>query len=200
MPAFTHCIRKLSYNDTQNTLTPAIYEKSLNDLEQALAWHKEPAYLKKQSYFYLKLIELESFEDETKKQTRLKQAQTALINSLTLSPIDPDAWLQLAEIDGLLNTPKPKIIEALRLSFYAGRVEPELVIPRLKLTYQYFQYLPEEMQSLWQKQLLIAWTFKAPQLLEFIARNPEAKPIALAAFANTPDEAAKFLSQLTTKK
>ena len=188
------------YNDNQDTLTAAIYEKSIQDLNEALTWQQEPEYLKKQSYFYLKLFALETLQTKAQKKARLIQAQTAIINSLALSPIDPHGWLQLAEIDEQLNQPKQQIIEALRLSFYAGRVEPELVIPRLLLSYKYYPDFTLDMQKDWQKQVLIAWTVKAPQLLEFIALHPDAQAIALTAFDNSPDEAAKFLTQVNKKK
>jgi hypothetical protein len=188
------------YNDARDTLTPEIYEKSLADLQQALFWNNNPDYLKKQSYFYLKLFALETLQTQAQKKARLTQAQTAIINSLALSPIDAYGWLQLAEIDEQLNQPKKQIIEALRLSFYAGRVEPELVISRLLLSYKYYPDFTQDMQKDWQKQVKVAWTFKAPQLLEFIARHPDAQAIALTAFANSPDEAAKFLNQVNKKK
>ena len=188
------------YQDSQNTLTSEIYQQGIDDLNLALSWYNNPDDWKKQSYFYLMLHKNQNFLIQSQNQTLLKQAQIAMINGLTLSPIDPYGWLQLAEIDELLKMPHQQVINDLRLSFYAGRVEPDLVISRLMFSYKYYDSFSADMQSLWQKQILIAWAVKAPQLLQFIARFPDAKAIALTAFTNSPDEGAKFLSQLTQLK
>lgn len=189
-----------AYNQTDSSLNQAIYEKSISDLEQALSWSKDPQYFQKLSYFYLKLSKLEEIHDQTQQQPTLLKAQSAMTNSLALSPVDANAWLQLADIDSQLNKPKQQIIEALRLSFYAGRVEPELALSRLAFTYDFYEALPEDMQKTWQKQALIAWTFNPSELLQFIELHPEAKDIVLKGFVNTPDEATKLLSQLVVSE
>lgn len=105
------------YQDSQNTLTSEIYQQGIDDLNLALSWYNNPDDWKKQSYFYLMLHKNQNFLIQSQNQTLLKQAQIAMINGLTLSPIDPYGWLQLAEIDELLKMPHQQVINDLRLSF-----------------------------------------------------------------------------------
>ncbi len=182
-------------SQTQEELPPEVYQKSINDLSRALSWYKNPDYWQLQGIMYLQQVNAAPLPELAKKQQLLEQAQLSTIEGLRLSPVDPQGWFRLAVVNSLLKAPKQQIINALRLSFYAGRVEPELVIPRLTFSYAYYADFTEELQQLWQKQILIAWAFKAPQLVKFIAANPEAKQLALKAFIYSPDDADKFLSK-----
>jgi len=185
-----------AFNQTRKIMPPAIYEKCIADLNRALFWYKNPDYFQYQGFFYLKLYNVSPLLPFAKKQELLKQAQTAIIQGLTLSPIDPYGWFRLAAVDSLLNLPRLQSINALRLSFYAGRVEPDLVIPRLAFSYEYYNDFDGDMQRLWQNQVRVAWTFKPVQLVNFVALHPEAKPFVVKAFVNAPDDGQKFLKTL----
>ncbi|UOA08270.1 hypothetical protein [Methylobacter sp. S3L5C] len=184
-----------AFKQMPQTLPTEVYEKSIADLSKALSWYQNPDYWQTQGGFYLQLFNNRPLQTPAQKQAYLKQAKTAITRGLSLSPVDPRGWLQLAVVDSLLKMPKQQIISALRLSFYAGRVEPELVIPRLRFSYTYYADFTEDMQQLWQKQIPVAWAFKAPQLVKFITAHPEAKQPALKAFIYSPEEADKFLSR-----
>jgi hypothetical protein len=69
-------------------------------------------------------------------------------------------------------------------------------MPRLAFSYDYYNEFNEEMQSLWQKQVLVAWTFEPAQLVKFAALHPEAKQRVENAFVNTPDDWKKFSRNL----
>ncbi len=185
-----------AFNQTRKPMPPAVYEKCLANLNQALSWYKNPDYYQAQGFFYLALYNVSPLLPLAKKQELLRQAQTAIIQGLTLSPIDPYGWFRLAAVDSLLKLPRPQIINALRLSFYAGRVEPELVMSRLAFSYDYYNDFNEEMQLLWQKQVRVAWTFQPAQLVKFVILHSEAKQIVEKAFANSPDDWKKFLKTL----
>jgi hypothetical protein len=144
----------------------------------------------------LALFHASPLQPLAKKQELLKQAQTAIIQGLKLSPVDPFGWFRLAAVDSLLKLPRQQIINALRLSFYAGRVEPELLITRLSFSYDYYNEFNDEMQMLWQKQVLVAWTFQATQLTKFVALHPEAKQLVEKAFVYSPDDWKKFTHDL----
>jgi hypothetical protein len=184
-----------AFKQMPQTLPTEVYEKSIADLNKALSWYQNPIYWQAQGFFYLQLFYTRPFQTPAQKQTYLKQAKAAITRGLSLSPVDPRGWLQLAVVDSLLKSPKQPIINALRLSFYAGRVEPELVISRLRFSYIYYADFTEDMQQLWQKQIPVAWVFKAQQLVKFIAAHPEAKQLALKAFIYSPEDADKFLSR-----
>ena len=185
-----------AFKQTQEAIPPEIYEKSINDLNQALSWYQNPDYWQLKGFFYVALYNALPLQPLAKKQALLEQAQAAIIKGLTLSPVEPYSWFRLAAVDSLLNLPRQKIINALRLSFYAGRVEPELLITRLAFSYDYYNDFNEDMQRLWQNQAKVAWTFKPAQLVKFVARQPEAKQLVEKAFFNSPDDWKKFSHDL----
>jgi hypothetical protein len=82
------------------------------------------------------------------------------------------------------------------LSFYAGSVEPELLITGLSFSYDYYNEFNEEMRLLWQMQALLAWTFEAKQLTKFAELHPEAKQPVEKAFVNSPGDWKKFSHDL----
>lgn len=185
-----------AFKQTEKVLPPKIYEKSIDDLNQALSWYQNPDYWQLKGFFYVALYNALPFQPLAKKQALLEQAQAAIIKGLTLSPLEPYGWFRLAAVDSLLNLPRQQIINALRLSFYAGRVEPELLITRLAFSYDYYNDFNEDMQRLWQNQAKVAWTFKPALLVKFVARQPEAKQLVEKAFLNSPDDWNKFSHDL----
>ena len=118
------------------------------------------------------------------------------MQGLKLSPIDPQGWFRLAVVDSLLKTPEQKIINALRLSFYAGRVEPELLISRLSFAYNYYNQFDKDLQLIWEKQVLVAWALQTKQLITFVALHPEAKQLVEKAFIYSPDDWKKLSNDL----
>ena len=183
---------EVAIKQTQENLPIQVYEKSIDDFNHALAWYDNPEYRQEQAILYLAQINATPANMADKKQELLNQAQTSIIEGLKRSPVDPYAWFRLAAVDKLLKQPPEKIIDALRLSIYAGRVEPDLVIQRLLFSYQYYNEFNDEVQKLWLKQIPVAWTFQPDQLVKFIAQHAEAQPIAEQAFAYSPDEWKKF--------
>lgn len=180
------------YEQMQENLPIDVYEKSIVDLDLALAWNKKADYWQSQAMLYLTLSNKASLSVPEKRQDLLKAAQTSIIQGLKLSPVDPYGWFRLAAVDSLLKLPSQQIINALRLSFYAGRVEPELVLPRLAFSYSYYPEFNEEMQGLWKKQLPVAWAFQPQPLVNFIVLHPEAKPLVEEALVYAPDDWKKF--------
>ena len=179
--------------DQETALTTDIYEKCISDLARALSWHQSAYDWQEQAFFYLKLFSLQPFQAHEKKRELLKNAQTAINQGLALSPVDPFGWFHLATVNRLLQEPPAQVIGDLRLSLYSGRVEPELVMGRLAFSHRYYLDFNQDMQQQWQKQLLLAWNFKGPELIRFVIQRPESKQLALQAFVYSPDEADKFL-------
>lgn len=180
-----------AYKQTDERLPVEVYEKSIAGLTKALSWYQDPEYWQTQAYFYLALFNASSQPFAAKREL-LEQAQAAVIQGLKLSPIDPYAWFRLATIGKVLKKPSPQIINALKLSFYAGRVEPGLIMPRLSFSYAYYHEFDGEMQRLWHKQIPLAWTFQSEQVVKFVALHPEIKPIVEAELASSPEDWKKF--------
>lgn len=185
-----------AYTQKQGEFPPEVYEKIIADLNQALAWYENPAYWQSQAFFYLSLIDASPLQSPAKKQELLEQARAAIIQGLKLSPVDPYAWFRLAAVDKQLKAPLQQIINALRLSFYAGRVEPELLMPRLAFSYGYYNEFNEEMRELWQKQIPVVWLFQPTQFVKFVAQHQEVRPLVEKAFNYSPDAWKKFSDNL----
>ncbi|MBL6987585.1 MAG: hypothetical protein ISR72_11235 [Methylobacter sp.] len=183
-------------SQTQNKLPPEVYEKSISDLTLALNWYENPEYRQALAFSYLAMLNASPLLSLQKKQELLKQAQASIIQGLKLSPVDPYAWFRLAAVDKALNLPSQQIINALRLSFYAGRVEPELLMPRLSFSHEYYDEFNGEMQALWKKQIPAAWTFQAVQLVQFVAQHPEAKHLVEEGLIYSPDDWKTFSQDL----
>ena len=165
-----------------------VYQKCIADLNAALNWNERPEYWQSQALWYLAL----SNKSPEKRPALIKDAHNAIIRGLKLSPVDPYGWYRLAAVGKMLKLPPESTINALRLSFYAGRVEPDLVMPRLSLGYTYFNRFDTEMQRLFQKQIAIAWTFQPDQLVKFVALHPESKALVEQALTNSPEDLTKF--------
>lgn len=180
-----------AFKQAETKLPVEVYQKSIDHLTQALSWYEDPEYRQTQAFFYLELFNA-SPQPLAKKQELLRQAQASITQGLKLSPIDPYAWFRLATVDKALKMPAPQIINALQLSFYAGRVEPGLLMPRLSFGYNYYHQFNEEMRRLWLKQIPVAWAFQAEQLVKFVALHLETKALVEEALANSPDNRKKF--------
>ena len=185
-----------AFKQTQKKLPAEDYEKSIVHLTQALAWYENPEYWQTQAFFYLALFNSSPSYPLAKEQELLKQAQASVIQGLRLSPVDPYAWFRLAMVDKMLQMPTAQIINALKLSFYSGRVEPDLLMPRLSFSYDYYNAFNEEMRGAWRKQIPVVWIFQAEQLVKFIALHPEAKFLVEQAFVYSPDDWKKFSHDL----
>ncbi len=181
---------------TEKNLSPEIYEKSISHLSKALAWYDNAEYWQSQALFYISLLNTSTSQPFEKRQELLKQAHASIIQGLKLSPVDPYAWFRLAAVDKMLKLPSEEIINALRLSFYSGRVEPELLMSRLAFSFDYYNEFNEEMQGLWKKQIPVAWIFHAAKLVEFVAMHPQSKPFVEEAFAYAPDNWKEFSRDL----
>ena len=141
------------------------------------------------------MFDTQPVEAEQQKIRYLNQAKTAITQGLSLSPIDPRAWLQLAQIGVALYSPKQQIIDDLSLSLYAGRVNRDLVMPRLVVSYDFYNDFSEDMKNQWQKQLLLAWRYNPQELIGFVYQNPELKQMALQLLSHSPEDEQHFLSQ-----
>lgn len=190
-------------SESSEKLSEQVYQKCIADLTQALAWHQDSEYWQTQAFFYLALFNATASQPSSTRQEWLKQARTSIVQGLKLSPVDPYGWFRLATVDNMLEASTTQIVEALRLSFYAGRVEPDLSMARLRFAYDYYPDFDVEMRQIWLKQIPIAWAFQAEPLIDFVVSRPTLKPLVEAAFINSPDEWLKFsqaLEKHTQKK
>ena len=170
----------------QDHVPAEVYQKSLTALDKALAWDDNPEYWQDKSLCYLALVNFENNSVE-QEQLQLSAAQLAIKKGLGISPVDAFSWYRLALVYKRLNFNDADVTDALRLSLYAGRVEPELALRRLMLAYPYQAVLSAEEQAQWLKQVAIEWQFTPKwqlpiNLVSFVIENPSAKAWVESAF------------------
>ena len=180
------------YQQIQDNLPVAVYEKSVSDLSKALVWYENPDYRQLKAVFLLLIANAQPADAFQKKRDLILQARDSMIQGLKLSPVDPYAWFRLATLYQSLNMPDVQIIDTLQMSFYAGRVEPDLLMPRLVFSYNYFNSFNAEVLALWKKQLPVCWIFHPDKLVEFVATHPNAKHLVEEALVYSPDDWKKF--------
>lgn len=174
--------------ETNKSFTTEISEKCISDLNKSLAWQNNATSLTMLSSFYVKIHNATPAIKFDLREQLLLKARTALTQSLAINPIAPYEWLQLAELDNQLFNPKQVIINSIRMSFYTGRVEPELTITRLKFSYLYFNDFDDEMKNLFQRQIVIAWNLTPTDLITFLKATEPAIDIALMSLSNMPEQ------------
>ncbi len=167
--------------------TSNVYEICINDINKSINLINDSKNSDLLSLFYLKLYDITPREKFTIRHDILQKSYEALIQSLSINPISPSDWLQLASLNSQLNKPNQTIISALRLSFYTGPVEPELTLDRLKFSYKYYADFDDEMRNLFNYQLIVLWNLYPAELVKFVKTHPDSKSIALNALINSPE-------------
>lgn len=178
-------------NQLSNNLPTDVYRKSIVQLEHALAWDNNPEYWQNKALLHLTLSRDISLS-KTDQQLALIDAFQSIVKGLQGSPVDPYAWYRLAVVESNLGMPGPAINSLLQMSILAGRVEPDLIMPRLILGMIYFNFATPELREIWVKQFLLAWQFQPKVFVEFVVNNPGLKPLVDAAFLYDADQFSKF--------
>ena len=180
------------FKQEHSSLSKEVYEEAIADLTKALAWYNNPEYLQMRGVFYLALFN--TFPPGVSEQNLqlIRQARQDTMQGLKLSPVDPAAWFRLAMMDYVLKEPDQKVIEALIMSFYAGRVDYELLFPRLFFSYLYLDRFNDEMRQIWQKQLPLAWSAQPTTLMAFVAQHRDVRLLVEEALINSPDDLKNF--------
>ncbi|MCK5353796.1 MAG: hypothetical protein KAJ63_01655, partial [Methyloprofundus sp.] len=96
---------------------------------------------------------------------------------LALSPIDPYAWYRFAATAKSMGLADKKIIDSLRLSCYAGRVEPELLLKRVTFLHRYFRLLDNEMLEILYDQIRLSSLLRQRDLVKLVRQRSSLLPI-----------------------
>jgi hypothetical protein len=187
------------FKQARQPLPAEVYEQSNAALQQALAWHETGEYRQMQAFFDLLQNSAPRLAVH-QRQRLIRQARGAITHGLQVSPVDPYAWFRLAVVEQLLKAQPRQIIEALRLSMYAGRVEPDLLAARLAFAYGYRNVLDEEMLFLLKGQIRALWSFRKTELLAFASVHPDAVALIREALLDASDEWRQFSRELESYK
>lgn len=108
-------------------------------------------------------------------------AITATEQGLARNPAQAGAWARLAYMRALLDD-RPGAAAALRLSFLAGAVSPQIMASRLSLGLYLLDDLDAEQRSLLARQIRLLWVVQ-PTALTDIASEPDAQAFLSEALA-----------------
>jgi hypothetical protein len=86
-----------------------------------------------------------------------EQSVAAADRSLALAPVQPRTWLFRALAQSWLSFRDAGVIDSFKMSVYTGRVEPALLLTRLRLGYARLGQLDDEARGLLRDQTMLAW-------------------------------------------
>ncbi len=114
----------------------------------------------------------------------LHRSMTSGLEAVRRAPAEPRTWLRIARASAVLDRERTAVVTALEMSILTGRVEPELLLPRLELGYRYLPLLDEDSVALLRDQTLLTWRV-----------NPRALHRALDAGTLDPDRVRSVLGE-----
>jgi len=190
---YPESVLQQALQETDRPLSEEILHRSGADLDNALVWFASAEYW--QNLAILHTLQENSLAISSEEDL-LPKSKSEIINGLKLSPVDSFAWYSLATVDDLLGAEPESVLDSIRLSIYAGRVDQGLLLPRLALAFSYVGEFDEEMEALIKGQIRLAWAFQRQGLVEFTADQPDFLIWVNDALINSPDDSARFLHDL----
>ena len=82
----------------------------------------------------------------------------------------------------MANADIKQIQSAYKLSLYSGRVEPELLSPRIKFGLNHSKSFDFEANELWLKQIPVLFQLQSTELVNLAITNPALKTFIFAVF------------------
>ena len=140
-------------------------------------------------YFLQTLIYSDQYEEDEYLAMNII-ADKANQKSLGLSVVEPYVWYRLAINRFIIDAKDPEIVNLLKLSFYTGRVEPNLFLLRLGFLSRYIDSIDNELMRLLEDQVRLAWALKKHQLVTAVISTPVLKPLVYNALS--PDDILDF--------
>lgn len=115
----------------------------------------------------------------------IAQARAVAIRALTLSPHDARIWLVLASIDSRPDSPNRNPVDALRMSYYTGANEADLIALRLPLAARFDALADDDFRRLVSHDIRI-----------IVTRRPELEPVIRTAYRAAPPSGRQFIEQV----
>jgi hypothetical protein len=114
---------------------------------------------------------LQALEPATPRWERdpsLRRSLGAGTEALAWSPVNPYAWYQVAQVRSALEQPASEVVSALEMSMLTGRVEPNLLLPRIELGATYLSSLDDGQRAQVSDQVGLAMQLKRSQILRSV--------------------------------
>ncbi len=120
-----------------------------------------------------------------------RDASKATEAGLTLAPGDPSAWHRLAQLRRLTGH-DDEAVAALRLSFLAGAMVPDLMVQRLDLAFALLPCIDAETMPLLTRQIRLTWVI-APDFVANLSKRGHAALIQEALASLGQEEMEQYL-------
>jgi len=96
----------------------------------------------------------------------LEQAVVAATEAVKRAPARPRTWLRIARARAALGRPGVDVIQAWKMSVLTGRVEPTLMLARLKLGFRFHVVLDNDLVNLLRDQTVLTWSVQKRSFME----------------------------------
>jgi hypothetical protein len=124
--------------------------------ERSAALHSHQEYWSGLALLYY-LDAVHSEQSLAAQREAYERSIAAADRALALAPVDPRTWLFRALALSWLSFRDAGVVDSFKMSVYAGRVEPALLLARLRLGYARLGQLDEEARGLLRDQTMLAW-------------------------------------------
>lgn len=180
------------FNEAPSSININQQLKSESYTRQALQWLETA-----ESWELLTLSLMRQFNavDLPFKDLKLQGMYQANTQGLSFSPIAPYGWYRLASIEQAQYANPNKIINNIRLSCYSGRVEPALLLKRIRLLHSYRIFLDDEMQDIFYDQINLASLYKFWGLVRLVKQQPSLLVDVKHALQFENEQLTKFLQK-----
>jgi hypothetical protein len=137
---------------------------------ESAALHSHQEYWRGLALLY-HLQALDSSQPLAAQREAYEQSLAAADRSLALAPVDPRTWLFRALAQNWLSFRDAGVTDSFKMSVYTGRVEPGLLLTRLRLGYARLGQLDGEGRGLLRDQTMLAWRLQPREVTLALKRG-----------------------------
>lgn len=129
-----------------------------------------------------------------------EQSLAAADRALALAPVDPRTWLLRALAQNWLSFRDAGVVDSFAMSVYTGRVEPALLLARLRLGYARLGQLDEEARGLLRDQTMLAWRLQPREVTLALKRGELDLPRVASLFGPADADVLHELQEVLEEK
>jgi len=100
-----------------------------------------------------------------------ERSLASTVKGLRLAPVDPYAWLRLADTVIRLDGPSPEAARYLMISAVTGPQERTIAVPRLRLALASWELLDEDARDIFRRQIGLHWAASGCALARDVIRS-----------------------------
>lgn len=114
--------------------------------------------------------------------------------------MDPRTWLLRALAQNWLSFRDAGVVDSFAMSVYTGRVEPALLLARLRLGYARLGQLDEEARGLLRDQTMLAWRLQPREVTLALKRGELDLPRVASLFGPADADVLRELQEVLEEK